>query len=657
MGRWGFLAFVALAVLTLASSASAGRGAVRDDTAWLQAKLDAGGDVFIPKLANGDCYATRGLWVTRDDTSISSDGACLVALGPSYAPNPFGPRPLRANAIFAIDQSNVYKPLAARVTISGVHMVVPAATKMQGVFVAGGEVTVDHVTVGGAPVNDILVGAGRVGAGGPVERVTITGCTLSGAAKDALAVYGPIGLRIADNTVSGARGDGIDILAADRGQPILDASVTGNTVMRSRGAGIAVNADPGHDFAEVASGIEVSGNHVLENSDAGIAIAGGQRDGDGQLAVTDNVVRGNRGPGIRGSRLRFALSDARNDLRGNRGGRSRGLRVVSLSAPRQTPTWTPSARELANAGHDDTNWLQQRLDAAGGTIFLPKLPNGSCYASRGLWVSHEDTTITSDGACIVSLGPGPVRLRSGDGDPIASTALLYVNRSNHQKTGVAGVTISNVRLIVPAHQGMFGIAAFGHRTTIDHVDVEGEPIDDVLIGGRGNGNGYVANVSVLDSTLSGADRNAVSVFGVIGLRIEGNTISGVRDAPPGQPAAGIDVEPDQRYQPTLDVRIVDNLIEDNAGPGILFPLDTNSGPALIANELEISGNTIVRNAQKRTPPTRAGVAIEGGQDGGQATLVLTGNVIRDNGGPGILTRALKLVLQASGNAVSGNEDG
>src|SRR5205807_7774051 len=126
---------------------------------------------------------------------------------------------------------------------------------------------------------------------------------------------------------------------------------------------------------------------------------------------------------------------------------------------------------------------------------------------------------------------------------------------------------------------------------LDHLEISGYPRDDVLIGGRANGIWYVANVSVLDSTLGGANRNAISAFGVIGLRIEGNTIEGVRDAPPGQPAAGIDVEPDDRGQPALEVHIVGNTIRDNAGPGILLELEPNDGPAVIATALEISGNT------------------------------------------------------------------
>ena len=68
----------AAALLGLASSAA---GGLRDDTPWLQAKVDAGGAIFLPRLPEGQCYATRGLWVSRDDTTITSDGACIVALG------------------------------------------------------------------------------------------------------------------------------------------------------------------------------------------------------------------------------------------------------------------------------------------------------------------------------------------------------------------------------------------------------------------------------------------------------------------------------------------------------------------------------------------------------------------------------------------------
>ena len=94
------LTLVALAFLGVGSSAG---GAVRDDTDALQAKLDAGGAVFLPKLPGGQCYATRGLWLSRDDTTITSDGGCIVALG--FGParlDPTAPKPHFANAVFYI---------------------------------------------------------------------------------------------------------------------------------------------------------------------------------------------------------------------------------------------------------------------------------------------------------------------------------------------------------------------------------------------------------------------------------------------------------------------------------------------------------------------------------------------------------------------------
>jgi len=202
---------------------------------------------------------------------------------------------------------------------------------------------------------------------------------------------------------------------------------------------------------------------------------------------------------------------------------------------------------------------------------------------------------------------------------------------------------------------MYGVAVFGHRVTLSHLDVGGVPKDDVTISGRANGNSYAGDISVLDSTLSGAARNAVSVTGAIGLHIERNTIQGVRDSPPGQPAAGIDVEPDTRDRPAADLHIVGNTIQHNAGPGILLELEPNEGPAVLATGLEIAGNTIVRNALKPSPPKRAGIVLAGGQDGGAGTLALKNNVIRGNGGPGIFETHFRLLVDASGNDVGGNE--
>ena len=47
--------------------------------------------------------------------------------------------------------------------------------------------------------------------------------------------------------------------------------------------------------------------------------------------------------------------------------------------------------------------------------------------------------------------------------------------------------------------------------------------------------------------------------------------------------------------------------------------------------------------------------LAGGQDGGEGTLALKNNVIRGNGGPGIFETHFRLLVDASGNDVGGNE--
>src|SRR5690349_5059846 len=442
-GRRSLAALFALAFLAVGSPAG---GGVRDDTDALQARLDAGGPVFLPKLPGGQCYATRGLWVSRDDTRITSDGACVIALG--FGParlDPTAPKPHYANAVFYVNHSDIRAPVPARIEISGLHITVPKSKHMHGIAVVGHEVVLRNLLIDGAPLNDVVLGFGTIGSGGPTVRVSLTASTLRGAQRDALLAYGPVGLRMDANTVTRARGAGVHIRAADRGQPVLDTHVVGNTIDDNGGAGVFLDLDPANGQVLLAKGIEVARNQVLRNARTaapkrrgGIVIAG-----KGELTLAGNVLRGNS-----------------------------GRPVLARAGRRFAPA--PTVRSVAPAtSGDDTAWLQSRLDRGGGTIFLPKLPGGACYATRGLWVSHDHTTVTSDGACIVALGLGPIRLRSTDGDPIASDAVFFVNRSGPKQPAPVDVTISNIRIVVPGGiPAMYGVAVFGHRVTLSHLDVE-----------------------------------------------------------------------------------------------------------------------------------------------------------------------------------------
>src|SRR5438270_3371189 len=305
--------------------------------------------------------------------------------------------------------------------------------------------------------------------------------------------------------------------------------------------------------------------------------------------------------------------------------------VAALLGP---PPAAPGA--MAAPGRDDTAALQAKLDA-GGTVFLPRLPDGSCYATRGLWVSLDNTKVVSDGACIVALGPGPVRLHSPDGDPIAADAVFFVNRSSESNAAPNGVTIAGLRIVVPRSASMFGIEIYANGVTVDDVRVEGNPVDALLVGGRANGEGYSSNVTIRDSSFTGGTRNVVSVTAVQGLTIEHCLLTGADDTnylpetghAYGNPAAGIDVEPNAPADPIVGVRISGNRIEGNAGPGILLALPP--APAT-APSVDISGNRITGNGLKTTPPVLGGIVAPAGQPG----LTIGGNVIGQNGGPDLV---------------------
>jgi hypothetical protein len=312
---------------------------------------------------------------------------------------------------------------------------------------------------------------------------------------------------------------------------------------------------------------------------------------------------------------------------------------------------------------DDTSWLQAKLDA-GGTLFLPKLPGDECYATRGLWVSRDDTRIASNGACVVGLGPGEVRLRSTDGDPIAAEAVLYVSRSSIFEPAPVNVLISGLKIVVPETVELYGISVLGHETAVRDVEVGGAPIDALYIGGRAN-DGFSARVSVTDSRFLGGRRNVVSIVGAIDVDLERNEITSGTDTYPvapgrnyGNPAAGIDVEPGGRGSPVLGLRIANNTIADNAGPGILLALSTNRGLPVLGSEIEIVDNKILRNGQKAAPPQHGGIVFNGGQDGGGGRVLVQGNVISGNRGAALQGRPdVNLVIVELENDLTGNASG
>ena len=317
---------------------------------------------------------------------------------------------------------------------------------------------------------------------------------------------------------------------------------------------------------------------------------------------------------------------------------------------------------VGGSPRDDTERLQQRLDSGGGTIYLPKLGGGACYRTRGLWVSHDNTRITSNGACIVAIGSGPVRLRSNDGDPIASDAIFFVNHSDKLAPAPAGVVIEGLKLVVPEAARMFGIEIYGHYVTVRHVTVTGSPVDDVYVGDRANGDGYASHVLITHCRLENGGRNVLSAVSFVHLRIEHSTLvnasSAYRGTPKegGNPSAGIDIEPNSRGELVLDLRIAHNAIAHNGGPGVLLALNSSSGNPFDATRLTIVGNHIFDNGRSKGA-LPGGIVVFHGEADGKGTLLVAGNDVNRNSGYGITGWQMIQTAELRANDLRGNELG
>src|SRR5262245_40581884 len=323
-----------------------------------------------------------------------------------------------------------------------------------------------------------------------------------------------------------------------------------------------------------------------------------------------------------------------------------GLMAVAVGCAQQPAV---DGQQRQGSAVDLSRLLQARLDRAGGRIFLRRLSGGRCYSTRGLWVSRSGTSITSNGACIVVVGPGPVRLRSADGDPIAASAAFFISRRSPAARPPHDVTIRGLRIIVGAGNDD-GIDVYADRVRIEHVQIEGSPFDDVYIGGRTNVSDYSRHVILADSRLDRAARNAVSVTAAIDVRITGNVIAGagLTMGIAADPGDGIDVEPNAPTNPIARLLIARNLIVDNVGSGIALALHPHAGLPREADRITIVGNSIVGNSAWRR---QGAISVSGGQADGRGHALILGNTFSANGGPTLSrTGALAMRLTVRDNA-------
>ena len=319
----------------------------------MQRQLDKGGKITLNALAGGACYQTRGLWVSKDSTTITSpNGACIQYLGRSNdARLKSGDGDLiYANAVFFVNRSSMTSATPQHIAISNLRLIVPNGTADEygvnfGVLVAGSDVTVDQLAIEGAPLDAIQV-TGRANGSSCTcaSQVAITNTRVSAGRRNGISIVSGIGVTLDSNVIQGAGNQtllagasvadtgqwaGIDIEPDLSFMPIKDVTVKRNTISNNGGAGVLLALDLNGTLPDTADQIVFDANTITSNGfgsgsflHGGVCLQGGQAGGNGHLSVTNNQITNNNGYGLctTDSPLRMQVTLSGNTVSGNSSG-------------------------------------------------------------------------------------------------------------------------------------------------------------------------------------------------------------------------------------------------------------------------------------------------------------------------------------------------
>jgi hypothetical protein len=266
----------------------------------------------------------------------------------------------------------------------------------------------------------------------------------------------------------------------------------------------------------------------------------------------------------------------------------------------------------------------------GGVVYFPYVPGtGNTYCTKGLWVWSYTRIVADPGVEIRGTGnSSDLRSRSnGAGSPDINASGVFT-LSPQEVVGaqfakaVDGVSIEGVSLVNGAGTS-YALNVLGATNCrfLDSGFYNGS-LDAVMLQVRNGSNvpsNTISDARIERCTINGAGRNGVAMLYGTRVWITDCTISGCG-------LHGIDIEPNDKANPILQVFIEGCLAGYNAGAGIAFNPPPNGSSTTNTDHL-IQGNVLRENHDSQLK-----FATGSGEAGGTGTVrVLGNNVSRGNG--------------------------
>ena len=284
---------------------------------------------------------------------------------------------------------------------------------------------------------------------------------------------------------------------------------------------------------------------------------------------------------------------------------------------------------LGNGTQDDTNAIQAAINAvdptAGGTVNVP----GGVYLVRyNAQGSNASLNLKSNMTFAMDAGAEIKLMANGSG------YYEILNVANAQNVTITGGTITGDRA---THTGTAGASGFGiqvwnsKNVTIDGVTARNCWGDGFFVNGT-NGT-TTQDVTIQNCTADNNRRQGFSICDLNGGTVTGSTFINTNGV---SPQGGIDMEPYDSAQTVSNITISDNTFRNNYS-GV-----EAGGSAGSVSNVTISGNVIESSRG-------SGFWIDSSR-----SFVISSNIVRNNGGPGIELRGCS-GFNLNGNQVYGNQ--